>query len=206
MVLSAFALTLRPYRLFFLGPSSAEPRNGFDVGHKPRAEGEDNGNEDDDIIPTAKDAATKAEVSELVEIQHGIVTHEIDHRVLSNKVDARNARHVGCDEKTCQTAKDDGGVGDGDKDISCKSVAAHGIGGVVENEVTDRKSQNHDEADKKCSLAPHPIHREVPETSQLEVVNSHEKIVELHPQGIAQHEHPVTEEGETYVENTNPGR
>ena len=164
-ILSDSCLFLRSYRFFFLGPSSAEPRNGFYVGDEPGAEGEDNGNEDDDIVPSAKDAATKAKMSELVEVEHGIVTYEKDHRMLSDKVNARDARQMSGNEEACQTAKDDGGVGDGDKDITCESVAAHGIGGVVENEVADPKCQDHDEADKKSSLAPHTIHREVPETS-----------------------------------------
>jgi hypothetical protein len=31
----------------------------------------------------------------------------------------------------------------------------------------------------------------VPEASQLKVVDAHEEVVELHPQRIAQYEHPV---------------
>lgn len=175
----------------FLLPSSTEPRNGFYVRNKPRAEGEDDGNEDDDIVPTAKDAATKAEVSELVEVQHGIVAHEIDHRMLSDIVDAWNAGHAGSNEETCQAAQDGCGIEEGNEDVTREEIAAHGIGSVVEDKISDSKGKHHDEADKEGALPPHPVHRQVPEASQLKVVDAHEEVVELHPQRIAQYEHPV---------------
>ena len=79
---------------WLLRESAAKPRHSLHVWNNPRAEHKDEDNEDNPVVPVASDGSHETHAHHVVEREHGEVTDEIDHGVLSDVVEDRDAGHV----------------------------------------------------------------------------------------------------------------
>ena len=75
----------------------------------------------------AVDAVTEDDVGEAVELQEGIVSYEIDHRVLTDVIDDGYTWQGQFDEETRQSYEDNHRVEEGCLRVASEQVGAHHI-------------------------------------------------------------------------------
>ena len=75
----------------------------------------------------AVDAVTEDDVGEAVELQEGIVSYEIDHRVLTDVIDDGYTWQGQFDEETRQSYEDNHRVEEGCPRVASEQVGAHHI-------------------------------------------------------------------------------
>ena len=135
-----------------LFPSTAQPGYSLEIGDKPCAESEDDGNEDEGIVEMTEDASSKAEVHELVEVQHGVVAEEEDHGVLPYEAQDGDARNANGEQESRPAAKGKHGVHHRGEEVPCEAIAAHGVLSVPEDVAGDETDDHQDGATQDETL------------------------------------------------------
>ena len=175
--------------------ASAQPGYAFHKGDEPRAQAEDYGKENQDIVVSAVNAPTETKMHELIEIKHGVVADKIDHGVHADVADYRYAGEGDRQQQTGESAEGEHGLHDKHEDVAGELVAAHGIGaggkGVANHEP---KAQEYGTVQDVPLLV--AVCDAAPELSQIETEGSHEHVVQSQPDGVALPEQRIADEGE----------
>ena len=90
--------------------------------HEEKADGEDDDEQYDVVIPFSAYAVYIGRTYHLVEHKHGIVGDEEDHGMLAYVVDDGNAWHIDAKQYARETAQDKGYGEDGDIRVACPKV------------------------------------------------------------------------------------
>ena len=179
---------------FSLQKSPTQPWHFLDVGDEPSADGEDEEQEDDDVVPVTVNAVSEDDVGESVELENGVVRHEKDHGVLSDVVDARHSWQWPFQQETREPQQDNDGVDKGCQFVAVETVGVHDVFSVPHDVQHDKCCNQHRRHDKR-EVPSHPFYQPPPCAPHVEKEYTHEYVAETHRQRIVQFPHPVAEQG-----------
>lgn len=134
-------------------------------------------------------------VGEDIEIDEGIMGHEIDHAVLTDVVDDGNAWQREGQQQTRKAAEDADGVDEDAPHVAVPGVGAHGVF-AMKPDITHHKGCNEDEGEDDGACPAQLLHHHLPHSSEEEKEDAHEHVIEAEPQGAVDGVEPIGDEWE----------
>ena len=119
-------------------------------------------------------------MGEDIEIDKGIMSNKIDHAVLPDIVDDRDARQRKGEQEAREAAQDADSVDDNTPHVAFPVIGAHSVFTMKQN-IACNKHSNEDDGEDDGASSSQFLHYHFPHPAQEKEENSHEYIIETEP-------------------------